>query len=123
MSDSKPFLLYLDDEEINLIIFKEMFKKDFEIVTTQSQEEAIEHARNHHLDFILTDQLMPNMTGVEFLKELKFRKIAVGAVKVIISGFTKEGDVNEALKSKLIEHFISKPWSYPDLKHLLLGKS
>ena len=93
MNDTKPSLIYLDDEEINLILFNEMFKKDFEIFTTTNPNTAIEHVRNNQLDFVLTDQLMPSMTGVEFLKELKNQEISADSMKVIISGFTQEGEV------------------------------
>ena len=121
MSELKPSLIYLDDEEINLILFKEMFKKDFDIQTTTSPEEAIEHVKNNAFDYILTDQLMPVMTGVEFLKELKRLGVSSDSMKVIISGFTQEGEVDEALNTKLIHSFVSKPWSYDDLKELLLS--
>ncbi|MEP0987604.1 response regulator [Ekhidna sp.] len=121
MNESKPSLIYLDDEEINLILFKEMFKRDFDIVTTTSPHDAIDHVKSHDLDFILTDQLMPTMTGVEYLKELKQLGVSDNSTKVIISGFTQEGEVDEALSTRLIDHFVSKPWSYQNLKNLLLS--
>ncbi|WP_370087457.1 response regulator [Ekhidna sp.] len=117
----KPSLIYLDDEEINLILFKEMFKRDFDIVTTTSPQDAIDYVSKNSLDYILTDQLMPVMTGVEYLKELKQRGVSDNSMKVIISGFTQEGEVDEALETKLIDHFVSKPWSYQNLKELLLN--
>lgn len=122
MNDNKPSLIYLDDEEINLILFREMFKKDFDIFTTTNPDKAIEHVKQNQLDYVLTDQLMPVMTGVEFLKELRSQEISSGSMKVIISGFTQEGEVDEALETRLIDHFVSKPWSYQNLKELLLSK-
>ena len=121
MSEIKPSLIYLDDEEINLILFKEMFKKDFDIVTTTSPKDAIDYVSKNNLDYILTDQLMPVMTGVEYLKELKQLGVSDNSMKVIISGFTQEGEVDKALETKLIDHFVSKPWSYQNLKELLLS--
>ncbi len=123
MNELKPSLIYLDDEEINLILFKEMFKRDFEIFTTTSPEDAIEYVKNNNVDYILTDQLMPVMTGVEFLKELREMGVSADPMKVIISGFTQEGEVDEALETKLIDSFVSKPWSYEDLKELLLNRA
>ena len=120
MSEEKLSLIYLDDEEINLILFKEMFKKDFQIFTTTSPHEAIEYVSNNAIDFVLTDQLMPVMTGVEFLKELEEKEVPSNPKRIIISGYTKEGEVNEALEKKLIDRFVSKPWSYDKLKDLLL---
>jgi response regulator RpfG family c-di-GMP phosphodiesterase len=119
MSESKPTLIYLDDEEINLILFREMFKKDFEIFTTSNPHTAIDYVKENHPNFILTDQLMPIMTGVEFLKALRDQQLCENCTKVIISGFTQEGEVEEALETNLINHFVSKPWSYQNLKELL----
>ena len=70
--------------------------------------------------FVLTDQLMPVMTGVEFLKELAGIEVPSNPKKIIISGYTREGEVNEALERKLIDRFVSKPWNYDKLKDLLL---
>ncbi len=120
MSAEKLSLIYLDDEEINLILFKEMFKKDFDIYTTTSPHEAIDYVVNNEIDFILTDQLMPVMTGVEFLLELEEMEFPANPKKIIISGYTKEGEVSEAIERKLIDKFVSKPWSYDKLKDLLL---
>lgn len=120
MSTEKLSLIYLDDEEINLILFKEMFKKDFNIFTTTSPHDAIDYVKTNKVDFILTDQLMPVMTGVEFLKKLDGVEVPSMPKRIIISGYTKEGEVNEALERKLIDRFVSKPWSYDKLKDLLL---
>ena len=120
MSSERLSLIYLDDEEINLILFKEMFKKDFDIYTTTSPHEAIDYVSRNEVDFVLTDQLMPVMTGVEFLKELDGIQVPSNPKRIIISGYTKEGEVNEALEKKLIDRFVSKPWSYDKLKDLLL---
>lgn len=120
MSSERLSLIYLDDEEINLILFKEMFKRDFDIHTTTNPHEAIEYVRNNDVDFVLTDQLMPVMTGVEFLRELEGIQVPSNPKKIIISGYTREGEVNEALERKLIDRFVSKPWNYDKLKDLLL---
>ncbi|MEM6641899.1 MAG: response regulator [Bacteroidota bacterium] len=120
MSTGKLSLIYLDDEEINLILFKEMFKKDFDIHTTTSPHDAIDYVINNDLDFILTDQLMPVMTGVEFLRELQTKEYPSNPKKIIISGYTKEGEVSEAIEQQMIDKFVSKPWSYDKLKDLLL---
>lgn len=120
MSSERLSLIYLDDEEINLILFKEMFKRDFDIHTTTNPHEAIDYVRNNDVDFVLTDQLMPVMTGVEFLRELEGIQVPSNPKKIIISGYTREGEVNEALERKLIDRFVSKPWNYDKLKDLLL---
>ncbi len=120
MNAKKTSIVYLDDEEINLVLFNEMFKRDFDIYTTTSPTEALEYLQHNEVDFVLTDQLMPVMTGVEFLKELDGIDLPSSTTRVMISGFTQEGEVNEALENKLIDKFVSKPWTYQGLKDLLM---
>ncbi|MEQ8905226.1 response regulator [Ekhidna sp.] len=119
MSESKPAVIYLDDEEINLLLFKEMFKKDFEVFTTTYPEEAIEFIKNNDVEYVFTDQRMPLMSGVEFLKELEALNVTTSVKKVMISGYAAEGEVSEAIERQLIDRFIDKPWTYQGLKEVI----
>lgn len=114
-------VIYLDDEEINLLLFREMFKGDFEITTTSSPHEAMELIAKNTFDIVLTDQLMPIMTGVEFLEKLSNEKLDYSLKKVMISGYSQEGEVNQALEKGLLDKFVSKPWTYDGLKNTLLS--
>lgn len=117
----KPTLIYLDDEEINLILFKEMFKRDFEVFTTTSPEAAIEFVENNEVPYVLTDQMMPVMTGVQFLRELDQRQIRPVPKRVMISGYAKADEVSEAMEQQLIDRFVDKPWTYDFLKDAILA--
>ncbi len=115
----KPKLIYLDDEELNLLMFREMFRKDFDIYTTTSAEEALEYIQKNGVDLVVTDQLMPVMTGVEFLKML-VEAIENPPKRVMVSGYTQEGEVTKALESNLLDIFVKKPWTYDGLKSVIL---
>lgn len=119
MSDNKPAVIYLDDEEINLLLFKEMFKKDFEVFTTTYPEEALEYLKSHDVEYVFTDQRMPIMTGVEFLRELEDIQVTTAPKKVMISGYAAEGEVSEAIEQNLIDRFVDKPWTYQGLKEVI----
>ncbi|MEO1254708.1 MAG: response regulator, partial [Bacteroidota bacterium] len=112
----KPSVIYLDDEEINLLLFKEMFKKDFDVFTTTYPDEALEFVKNNEVKFVFTDQRMPIMTGVEFLRELEDMQVMSEPKKVMISGYAAEGEVGEAIQQNLIDRFVDKPWTYEGLK-------
>ena len=117
-----PTLIYVDDEEINLMLFREMFKNDFDIWTTSSAPDALDYLNENKTDFVVTDQIMPKMTGVQFLREMRNLFPDFNPKKVImISGYTKEGEIEAALNDKLIDFFVSKPWKYEKLKELLLS--
>ena len=117
--EDKPKVIYVDDEEINLMLFREMFKNDFQIHTTSSPPDAILYLKSNFVDFILTDQLMPEMTGVEFLKELEAENTAADSKRVMISGYTQEGAIKEAIENKLIDRFVSKPFTYDGIKQIM----
>lgn len=96
-----------------------MFRKDFDIYTTTSATEALAYIQEHGVDLVVTDQLMPAMTGVEFLK-LLVESIEVPPKRVMVSGYTQEGEVTMALESNLLDTFVKKPWTYDGLKSILL---
>lgn len=116
MDNLKPLAIYLDDEEMNLILFREMFKKDFDVFTTTNPGEALSFVQSNDVEYVFTDQRMPIMTGVEFLRALVGTDITYSPTKVMISGYAPEGEVSEAIKHNLIDHFIDKPWTYDGLK-------
>lgn len=62
-------ILYVDDEEQNLVSFKYLFKKNFEIHLADSAQSGIELLETETFQIIITDQKMPSITGVEFLKK------------------------------------------------------
>ena len=63
MRNGKYTILYVDDEEANLRVFKSMFFRDFEIFTALSAEVGMEQLRQHDIHLVVTDQRMPKVTG------------------------------------------------------------
>ncbi len=117
----KPKILYVDDEESNLRIFKDAFRRDFEIYTAISGYQGLEILEKTAFDVIITDQRMPGMTGVEFLKEVYTRFPEIPPDRLILSGYAKDEDINEAFKKYKLSKFISKPWEYGELKAIIMN--
>ena len=68
----KPRILYVDDESINLRLFKISYKDSCDITTSQSGEEGLIHLQENNLyDIIISDQRMPGMSGTHFMIEAK----------------------------------------------------
>ena len=101
MSLSK--ILYVDDEKENLVSFKYLFKKNFEILLAISAEEGLEILQREPIQIIITDQKMRHTTGVEFLK-----KIANRALRAIPSKYDKSyrKRIKNRSFSKKIRNFI-----------------
>ena len=85
--DKKHSVLYVDDEQSNLRIFKDTFRRDFEVLTAISAFEALEILERNRVDVVITDQRMPNMTGVELLKKIYARFPNNPPHRLILSGY------------------------------------
>ncbi len=112
-------ILYVDDEISNLRIFKDTFRRDFEIITVSSAFEALELLQHTQVDVVITDQRMPEMTGVELLKEITERYDDIPPNRLIISGYSKPEDIQEAFDNYKLSKFIQKPWKYDELKQII----
>ncbi len=75
MSDEKPVILCVDDEEIPLSLRKSVLEKmGYSVVTANSGAEALEQLQRQHVDLVLTDMLMPGLSGAELAREIKQRR-------------------------------------------------
>jgi CheY-like chemotaxis protein len=85
MNQRKPVILCVDDEENPLVLRKFVLQKaGYEVLTARSGKEALNVAGSQAVDLVLSDHLMPGMTGVELAQEVKAQhpKLPV----VLISG-------------------------------------
>jgi len=88
-------VLYVDDEQNNLLSFKAAFRREFNVHTAISGHEALEIVKNEDIDIIITDQRMPNMTGVEFLQNVI--PIAPNPIRILLTGYSDINAVVDAI--------------------------
>ncbi|MCH7535005.1 MAG: response regulator [Bacteroidetes bacterium] len=112
----KSTVLYIDDEEENLRVFKSVYRRDFNILTALSGQEGLDILSKNECQLIITDQRMPKMTGVEFLKKVHDSTLSKQPSSIILSGFSKTADIDEAKEKYALYAFVSKPWDVHDLK-------
>ena len=113
MEDKKISILYVDDEENNLFSFKATFRLKYKVFTAISGADAIDIVKNNQIHIIITDQRMPEMTGVEFLEEII--KINAAPMRILLSGYTDMAAVVDAVNKGKIFHYLNKPWSEEEL--------
>ncbi|MGE8291479.1 MAG: response regulator [Sphingobacterium sp.] len=113
MENKKISILYVDDEENNLFSFKATFRLKYKVFTAISGAEAIELVKNNPIDIIITDQRMPEMTGVQFLEEII--KIDAAPMRILLTGYADMAAVVEAVNKGKIFHYLNKPWSEKEL--------
>ena len=106
-------ILYVDDEENNLISFKANYRKEYEVYTATSVIQAFELLEKNPAEIIISDQRMPNTSGVEFLEQTI--KLYPDSVRLLITGQTDIDVVIQAINLGQITKFIQKPWDWEKL--------
>ncbi|MBW7844323.1 MAG: response regulator [Bacteroidia bacterium] len=112
-------IIYVDDEENNLLSFKATFRTKYDVLTAINAEEAIKLLEQHpDIAVIITDQRMPNITGVEFLQSI-IEKYPL-PVRILLTGYTDINALIEAVNLGKIHHYLSKPWSEEELDKCII---
>jgi len=114
MATEKFPLLYVDDEEHNLISFEATFRKEYKVHTAKSAEEGITAMRENDIKLVITDQRMPDMTGIQFLE--KIAPEYPDTIRMILTGFSDIGVIIEAINSGRVFRYITKPWDENELR-------
>jgi response regulator RpfG family c-di-GMP phosphodiesterase len=113
MTQQKITILYVDDEANNLVSFKAVFRIKYNVLTAISGEEAIKILRNNAINIIITDQRMPNMTGVEFLESIL--EEYPDPIRILLTGYADMNAVIDAVNKGKIFHYLTKPWNEEEL--------
>ena len=115
--ENLPNILYVDDEEINLRIFINAFRKYYNIFTAISGREGLEILEKQQVDLIITDQRMPEMTGVEFLEIVIVKHPEPN--RILLTAYSDFNAVTNAINVGKIFQFVPKPWKKDELKPIL----
>lgn len=107
-------ILIVDDEKDNLQALNRHLRNLYEVVTTDSPIEALKHVQNREFNVIISDQRMPEMTGVEFLE--KVRAIRPRTTRILLTGYTDIDSVIGAINRGNIYRYVAKPWDPDDLE-------
>lgn len=114
MADKKFSILYVDDEEHNLISFAATFRKEYKILAAKSGKEGVDILHNNEVNLIITDQRMPEMTGIQFLE--KIMPQYPDSIRIILTGFSDIEVIIEAINSGRVFRYITKPWDENELR-------
>jgi class 3 adenylate cyclase len=107
-------ILYVDDEEHNLVAFKATFRRDYTIFTAKSAKDGFDILKKEKISLIITDQRMPEMTGIQFLEKIipEYPDI----IRIILTGFSDVEAIIEAINTGRVFRYITKPWDEKELK-------
>ena len=110
---TKPHLLAVDDEQDNLDLIQRALRTEFDVSTSLSGKDALRLFEDKDFTIILSDQRMPEMTGVDFLKESLKRQPT--ATRILITGYSDIESVIDAVNKGSIHRYIKKPWRKDEL--------
>ncbi len=117
MEKEKIKVLYVDDEVNNLISFKANFRELYDVYVASSAAEGKDILNNTEINVVITDQRMPDISGVQFLESII--KDHPFPVRIILTGFTDIETVIEAINKGQIFRYIMKPFDIEELKLII----
>jgi response regulator RpfG family c-di-GMP phosphodiesterase len=114
---TKHSILLVDDEPEILFSLRGLLRKEFDLYTAESGVEALEVLRRRPVDVIMTDQRMPQMTGVELLR--RAQGDCPEAIRIVFTGYADLKAVIDAINLGQIHRYLTKPWDPDELVEVL----
>ena len=112
-NSSKRPILVVDDEPDILQSLKGLLRREFDVHTANSGAEAIAVLQEFPVHVVMTDQRMPQMTGVEFLRHVKSEHPE--SIRVIFTGYADVQAVIDAVNQGNVFRYVAKPWNPDEL--------
>ena len=107
MSVAKPKLIVVDDEPDMLEFVQRALRQSYQVTACRTGKQVLAHLETSEYDVLLTDQLMPEINGVELLARVS--PIAPNMVKVLMSGFTTVAEMHRLARECGVHGVVLKP--------------
>ena len=110
-------ILYLDDEEYNRKSFYANFRTQYEVQLCATNEEVLGLLKEgNQYDIIILDQFTPDITGFEFLYNIKLH---YEPVRIVITAHKDGRKLREARREGYIFDYHNKPWMAEELEEII----
>ena len=120
--ETLPHILIVDDEaSVRSALRRSLRKEPYRISLAESGAEALQLMRDDRPDLLITDHLMPQMTGLDLLKRV--RLMFPDVARIVLTGQAEMDTVIAAINDGEVYRFLRKPWDEIELKlaiHLAL---
>lgn len=105
----RPKILYVDDEEINLMLLRINLSSKYDVITCLDGIEGLEIlSKNNDIKVVVSDLRMPMMNGIEFITKAK--ELYPHLPYFLLTGFDMTTEIEEAIKTELIVDYLKKPF-------------
>ncbi len=113
--DDRPYILIVDDEaSVRSALRRTLRKEGYRLGFAESAAQALEMMREEVPALIVSDHLMPQMTGLEFLK--RCRLLYPEAGRIVLTGQAEMETVIGAINDGEVFRFLRKPWDDDEVK-------
>ena len=113
----KARVLFVDDEERIVTALRSIFRPHYHVFTATNGPEALEFVRKFQPHVVVSDQRMPEMTGVELLRRVK--GIAPNSVRLLLTGYSDLAAIVGSVNDGEVYRFISKPWDNQEIQNII----
>jgi putative two-component system response regulator len=111
-------ILFVDDEPNILKAMKRLFRNEtMRVLTSTNAVEALDLLKKNDVCVVISDNIMPGMTGIEFFQKVK--TVSPECVKVMVTGCTDFQAAISAINKGEVYKFITKPWDDHELKNII----
>lgn len=110
--DSRPTLLVVDDEPLNLQVLRQILQQDYQLIFARDGEKALALAQAEHPQLILLDIMMPGLTGLETCQRLKQNPQTQDIPVIFVTALADDRDETEGFAVGCVD-YITKPVSAP----------
>ncbi|MEO5712055.1 MAG: response regulator [Luteolibacter sp.] len=113
-------ILFVDDEEKSRKYFSMIFGRSWDVVIAADGAEGLERVlgdEERQIGVIVTDQIMPNLTGIEMLERV--RPLRPDIVKVLSTAYADSDLATAAAGSGVIDYSVEKPWNIDHVREVL----
>jgi len=117
METGKGKVLCVDDEPHVVRALQWLLRKDFEVHTASNAADGMRLLGQHDFDVVVSDQRMPGVTGVEFLRDV--RTAAPRAMRILLTGYSDLDAMVRSVNESEIYRFVTKPWDIRELPQLV----
>ncbi|MDY6880565.1 MAG: response regulator [Desulfatiglans sp.] len=115
MNEGKHTILFVDDEENVSRALKRLLRKErYRLLSATGGKAGLEILRNNDVHLVICDQRMPEMSGTEFLAQV--REEFPDVIRIILTGYTEVDAITESINRGHIYKFFLKPWNDQNLK-------
>src|SRR5262252_3505874 len=111
---NKKCLLIIDDEPNVCDSVHDLLRREFRVLKAHSAEEGYRLMQEEEVHIVMSDQRMPQITGVELLAKVKSRYPQ--AVRMLFTGFADLESIIAAINQGHVYQFLKKPWQPEELE-------